>query len=321
MRILLANPRGFCAGVNRAISIVEQALEIYGAPIYLRHEIVHNRYIIDTLQARGVVCIEQISEVPNGSILIFSAHGVSPVVRAEARSRNLTIFDATCPLVTKIHMKVARASNKGNEVIFIGHTGHPEVEGTIGQYSNTAGGIYLIKSPEDVWQLQVKNVKNLYFVTQTTLSVDDTLEVTNALRHRFPSIMGPRKDDICYATTNRQEAIRNLTTKVDLVLVVGSKNSSNSNRLFELVRRIGKPAYLIDCSQDIQEDWLYGMNTIGITAGASAPDILVREVITYLQVIGGQCAEELIGCNEKNITFKVPKNIFCLDKYKVSSKN
>ncbi|ELV7528279.1 4-hydroxy-3-methylbut-2-enyl diphosphate reductase, partial [Edwardsiella ictaluri] len=280
MRILLANPRGFCAGVDRAISIVERALAIYGAPIYVRHEVVHNRFVVNDLRERGAVFIEEISEVPDGAILIFSAHGVSQAVRAEAKARHLTmLFDATCPLVTKVHMEVARASRRGTEAILIGHAGHPEVEGTMGQYSNPQGGMYLVESPQDVWQLQVKDEQNLCFMTQTTLSVDDTSEVIDALRARFPAIVGPRKDDICYATTNRQEAVRSLAVQADVVLVVGSKNSSNSNRLAELARRAGRAAYLIDSASDIDDAWLSGVGCVGVTAGASAPDVLVREVI------------------------------------------
>jgi 4-hydroxy-3-methylbut-2-enyl diphosphate reductase len=253
----MANPRGFCAGVDRAISIVERALEIYGAPIYVRHEVVHNRYVVDDLRQRGAIFIEEISEVPDGSILIFSAHGVSQAIRQEARSRDLTmLFDATCQLVTKVHMEVARASRKGKEAILIGHAGHPEVEGTMGQYNNPEGGMYLVESPEDVWKLQVKDENNLSFMTQTTLSVDDTSDVIDALTRRFPNIVGPRKDDICYATTNRQEAARELAEKADIVLVVGSKNSSNSNRLAELASRMGKAAFLIDGAEDIQTEWL-----------------------------------------------------------------
>jgi 4-hydroxy-3-methylbut-2-enyl diphosphate reductase len=309
MQILLANPRGFCAGVDRAISIVERALEIYGAPIYVRHEVVHNRYVVDSLRERGAVFIEEISEVPDGSILIFSAHGVSQAVRAEAKARELTmLFDATCPLVTKVHMEVARASRKGTEAILIGHAGHPEVEGTMGQYSNPKGGMYLVESPEDVRKLQVKNESNLCFMTQTTLSVDDTSEVIDALRKRFPNIIGPRKDDICYATTNRQEAVRNLAGDADVVLVVGSKNSSNSNRLAELAQRVGKPAYLIDSAADIQEFWLKDAATIGVTAGASAPDVLVQDVISRLKVLGGLEVHEVSG-REENIVFEVPKEL------------
>lgn len=308
MQILLANPRGFCAGVDRAISIVERALEIYGAPIYVRHEVVHNRYVVDSLRERGAVFIEQLDEVPDGAILIFSAHGVSQEVRAKAKARDLTVFDATCPLVTKVHMEVARASRKGREAILIGHAGHPEVEGTMGQYSNEEGGMYLVESPEDVWNLQVKNEKNLCFMTQTTLSVDDTSDVIDALRQRFPDIIGPRKDDICYATTNRQEAVRNLAMKADIVLVVGSKNSSNSNRLAELAQRIGKPAYLIDTANDIQEGWIKNLSSVGVTAGASAPDILVQEVIARLRSLGGEPAIEMDG-REESIVFEVPKEL------------
>ncbi|AWO77772.1 MULTISPECIES: 4-hydroxy-3-methylbut-2-enyl diphosphate reductase [Serratia] len=309
MQILLANPRGFCAGVDRAISIVERALELYGAPIYVRHEVVHNRYVVDSLRERGAVFIEEIAEVPDGSILIFSAHGVSQAVRAEAKARDLTmLFDATCPLVTKVHMEVARASRRGTEAILIGHAGHPEVEGTMGQYSNPQGGMYLVESPEDVWKLQVKDENNLCFMTQTTLSVDDTSDVIDALRQRFPNIIGPRKDDICYATTNRQEAVRNLAGDADVVLVVGSKNSSNSNRLAELAQRVGKPAYLIDSAADIQESWLSEARNIGVTAGASAPDVLVQEVISRLKALGGLDVHEISG-REENIVFEVPKEL------------
>lgn len=309
MQILLANPRGFCAGVDRAISIVERALEMYGAPIYVRHEVVHNRYVVNSLRERGAVFIEEISEVPDGSILIFSAHGVSQAVRAEARSRDLTmLFDATCPLVTKVHMEVARASRKGTEAILIGHAGHPEVEGTMGQYNNPEGGMYLVEGPDDVWKLQVKDADNLCFMTQTTLSVDDTSDVIDALRERFPQIVGPRKDDICYATTNRQEAVRALAEDADVVLVVGSKNSSNSNRLAELAQRAGKLARLIDSAADIQEEWFKGANCVGVTAGASAPDILVQEVIQRLKELGGTEVTELQG-REENIVFEVPKEL------------
>lgn len=308
MQILLANPRGFCAGVDRAISIVERALEIYGAPIYVRHEVVHNRYVVNSLRERGAVFIEEISEVPDNTILIFSAHGVSQAVRAEAKARNLTmLYDATCPLVTKVHMEVARASRKGTEAILIGHAGHPEVEGTMGQYNNPEGGMYLVESPEDVWKLQVKNENNLCFMTQTTLSVDDTSDIIDALRERFPKIVGPRKDDICYATTNRQEAVRNLASEAEVVLVVGSKNSSNSNRLAELAQRAGIPAFLIDSAEDIREEWLKDVKRIGVTAGASAPDILVQDVIKRLQALGGEDAVEMQG-REENIVLKCLKN-------------
>ncbi len=309
MQILLANPRGFCAGVDRAISIVERALEMYGAPIYVRHEVVHNRYVVSSLRDRGAIFIEEISEVPDDAILIFSAHGVSQAVRAEAKARNLTmLFDATCPLVTKVHMEVARASRKGVEAILIGHAGHPEVEGTMGQYNNPNGGMYLVESPEDVFKLSVKDEGNLCFMTQTTLSVDDTSDVIDALRQRFPAIIGPRKDDICYATTNRQEAVRVLARDAEVVLVVGSKNSSNSNRLAELAQRAGKLAKLIDSADDIQEEWVKGKQIIGMTAGASAPDILVQQVIQRLKEYGGEAAIELIG-REENIVFEVPKEL------------
>jgi len=309
MQILLANPRGFCAGVDRAISIVERALEMYGAPIYVRHEVVHNRYVVSSLRDRGAIFIEEISEVPDNAILIFSAHGVSQAVRAEAKARNLNmLFDATCPLVTKVHMEVARASRKGVEAILIGHAGHPEVEGTMGQYNNPNGGMYLVESPEDVFKLTVKDEGNLCFMTQTTLSVDDTSDVIDALRQRFPAIIGPRKDDICYATTNRQEAVRVLARDAEVVLVVGSKNSSNSNRLAELAQRAGKLAKLIDSADDIQEEWVKDKQIIGVTAGASAPDILVQQVIQRLKEYGGEAAIELIG-REENIVFEVPKEL------------
>lgn len=309
MKILLANPRGFCAGVDRAISIVERALDMYGAPIYVRHEVVHNRYVVDSLRARGAIFIEEICEVPDGAILIFSAHGVSQAVRAEARARHLTmLFDATCPLVTKVHMEVARASRKGVEAILIGHAGHPEVEGTMGQYNNPQGGMYLVEAPDDVWKLKVKDEEKLCFMTQTTLSVDDTSEVIDALRARFPKIIGPRKDDICYATTNRQEAVRSLAEEAEVVLVVGSKNSSNSNRLAELAQRAGRLARLIDSAEDIDPQWLTDVSCVGVTAGASAPDILVQQVITRLQQLGGEAATELSG-REENIFFEVPKEL------------
>ena len=270
---------------------------------------VHNRYVVNSLRERGAVFIEEISEVPDNTILIFSAHGVSQAVRAEAKARNLTmLYDATCPLVTKVHMEVARASRKGTEAILIGHAGHPEVEGTMGQYNNPEGGMYLVESPEDVWKLQVKNENNLCFMTQTTLSVDDTSDIIDALRERFPKIVGPRKDDICYATTNRQEAVRNLASEAEVVLVVGSKNSSNSNRLAELAQRAGIPAFLIDSAEDIREEWLKDVKRIGVTAGASAPDILVQDVIKRLQALGGEGAVEMQG-REENIVFEVPKEL------------
>ncbi|MGL5400601.1 MAG: 4-hydroxy-3-methylbut-2-enyl diphosphate reductase [Plesiomonas shigelloides] len=308
MQILLANPRGFCAGVDRAISIVERALELYGAPIYVRHEVVHNRYVVEGLRQRGAVFVEDLHEVPDGCIVIFSAHGVSQAVRAEAKSRDLSVFDATCPLVTKVHMEVARASRKGMEAVLIGHAGHPEVEGTMGQYSNPQGGMYLVESPEDVAKLVVRNPENMCFMTQTTLSVDDTSEVIDALRQHFPAIIGPRKDDICYATTNRQEAVRQLAEQAQVVLVVGSKNSSNSNRLAELARRAGKAAYLIDGAEDIDEAWLQGVDTVGVTAGASAPEVLVQAVIARLQDLGAVTVTETEG-REENITFEVPREL------------
>ncbi|MFP3014299.1 MAG: 4-hydroxy-3-methylbut-2-enyl diphosphate reductase [Arsenophonus sp.] len=309
MKILLANPRGFCAGVDRAMSIANRALVLYGIPIYVRHEIVHNRYVVDNLRQRGVIFIEQIDEVPDGAILIFSAHGVSQKIRNEAKQRHLRmLFDATCPLVTKVHMEVICASRNGKEVILIGYEGHPEVEGTIGQYNNPAGGIYLIESSNDVWKLQVKNENNLCFMTQTTLSVNDTVHVIDALNARFPNIVGPRKDDICYATRNRQEAVCELAKKADVVLVVGSKNSSNSNRLAELVQKASKPSYLIDSADDIKERWLENIDIIGLTAGASAPDILVSQVINRLIIFGASEIIDLIGKKE-NMFFEVPKEL------------
>lgn len=308
MKLILANPRGFCAGVHRAISIVEQAIELFGAPIYVRHEVVHNRYVVNRLKELGAIFIEQLSEVPDQSILIFSAHGVSKAIREEAKQRGLKVFDATCPLVTKVHMEVARASNRGEEVILIGHAGHIEVEGTMGQYSNMEGGIYLIESVPDIDKLTVKNEKFLCFTTQTTLSVDDTAEVIEALYRRFPAIRGPRKNDICYATTNRQMVVRKLAQQTDIVLVVGSKNSSNSNRLAELASREGKPAYLIDFSSDIQAEWFEGVTSVGVTAGASAPEILVDEVITHLNDIGFKSLIEMNGIIE-DVVFEIPKEL------------
>ncbi len=308
MQIILANPRGFCAGVDRAITIVERAIELFGAPVYVRHEVVHNRYVVNRLKELGAIFIEEINEVPDDSILIFSAHGVSKVVRDEAKRRQLRIFDATCPLVTKVHMEVARASYRGEEVILIGHAGHIEVDGTMGQYSNPEGGIYLVESIEDVQNLQVKNDQHLCFTTQTTLSVDDTAEIISALKNRFPNIRSPRKNDICYATTNRQQAVKQLSSQADVVLVVGSKNSSNSNRLAELARRNSKHAYLIDFASDINLEWLINARTIGVTAGASAPDILVKQVIDHLKSLGCTSLVETEGISE-NITFEIPKEL------------
>ena len=308
MDILLANPRGFCAGVDRAISIVESALEKFSAPIYVRHEVVHNRYVVNKLKNAGAVFVEELDQVPDDNIVIFSAHGVSKAVREEAKRRGLKVFDATCPLVTKVHMEVHRASKKGIETILIGHAGHPEVEGTMGQYESVVGGIYLVENPADVLTLTVKHPDNLTFVTQTTLSVDETSEVIDALRARFPTIEGPRKDDICYATQNRQDAVRELAAKVDVMLVVGSKNSSNSNRLRELSEKMGTPAYLIDCVEMIDASWLDGVERVAVTAGASAPEILVQEVINHLKTLGGNTVTEHPG-REENIIFEVPAEL------------
>ena len=308
MKIILANPRGFCAGVDRAISIVELALEIHGAPIYVRHEVVHNRFVVNGLRERGAIFVEELSEVPDGAIVIFSAHGVSQAVRQEAKDRNLNVFDATCPLVTKVHMQVARASKKGTKAILIGHKGHPEVEGTMGQYGNQEGGIYLIESIEDIANLPVSHNDDLTFMTQTTLSLDDTAETISALKEKYPAIQGPHKNDICYATTNRQQAVRELAKQSDLVVVVGSKNSSNSNRLAELASRMGVASKLIDDPNDIQPDWFNGVQTIGVTAGASAPEELVQSVIARMKEFGVTDVEELQGL-EENMFFEVPKEL------------
>jgi len=308
MKIILANPRGFCAGVDRAISIVELALEIHGAPIYVRHEVVHNRFVVNGLRERGAIFVEELSEVPDGAIVIFSAHGVSQAVRQEAKERNLKVFDATCPLVTKVHMQVARASRKGTKAILIGHKGHPEVEGTMGQYGNQEGGIYLIESIEDIANLPVSHNDDLTFMTQTTLSLDDTAETISALKEKYPAIQGPHKNDICYATTNRQQAVRELAKQSDLVVVVGSKNSSNSNRLAELASRMGVASKLIDDPNDIQPDWFNGVQTIGVTAGASAPEELVQSVIARMKAFGVTEVEELQGL-EENMFFEVPKEL------------
>lgn len=308
MKIILANPRGFCAGVDRAISIVELALEIHGAPIYVRHEVVHNRFVVNGLRERGAIFVEELSEVPDGAIVIFSAHGVSQAVRQEAKDRNLKVFDATCPLVTKVHMQVARASRKGTKAILIGHKGHPEVEGTMGQYSNEDGGIFLIEKVEDIARLPMQENDNLTFMTQTTLSLDDTAETIAALKEKYPAIQGPHKNDICYATTNRQEAVRELAKLSDLVLVVGSKNSSNSNRLAELASRMGVKSQLLDDPADLQADWFNDVKTIGITAGASAPEELVQSIISRLKEFGANTIEELQGL-EENMFFEVPKEL------------
>ncbi|MCD9537435.1 4-hydroxy-3-methylbut-2-enyl diphosphate reductase [Photobacterium carnosum] len=309
MKILLANPRGFCAGVDRAISIVERALEMYQPPIYVRHEVVHNRFVVEGLKQRGAIFIEELSEVPDDNIVIFSAHGVSQAVRNEAKARQLTVFDATCPLVTKVHMEVARASRKAMEVVLIGHAGHPEVEGTMGQYANHDGGMYLVEKPEDVDTLVVKDPSNLHFVSQTTLSVDETADVIDRLRHVFPDIQGPRKDDICYATQNRQDAVREMAATVDVMIVVGSKNSSNSNRLSELAVKLGTPSYLTDSAEDINPQWLEGRKVVGVTAGASAPEELVNQIITRIkQLTNTSDVEELSG-REENMFFEVPREL------------
>ncbi len=309
MHIKLANPRGFCAGVDRAIEIVNRALEVFGPPIYVRHEVVHNKFVVEDLRARGAVFVEELDQVPDNVIVIFSAHGVSQAVRQEAERRGLKVFDATCPLVTKVHMEVARYSRDGRECILIGHEGHPEVEGTMGQYDRRNGGdIYLVEDEEDVANLLVRNPQELAFVTQTTLSMDDTSKVIDALRAKFPSIGGPRKDDICYATQNRQDAVKQLAAECDVVLVVGSPNSSNSNRLRELAERLNTPAYLIDGAEDLRQEWFEGKARIGITAGASAPEVLVQGVINQLRQWGGDVAIELEGRPE-NVTFSMPKEL------------
>jgi 4-hydroxy-3-methylbut-2-enyl diphosphate reductase len=308
MEIILANPRGFCAGVHRAISIVERALELFPAPIYVRHEVVHNQYVVDDLKARGAVFVEELDEVPDDNIVIFSAHGVAQSVRNEAKRRELKVFDATCPLVTKVHMEVTRASRRAQECILIGHEGHPEVVGTMGQYDNAKGGIYLVESPEDVEKLQVNNPNNLCYSSQTTLSVDDTANIIDALRQKFPKIEGPRKDDICYATQNRQDSVKDLAQITDLVLVVGSTNSSNSNRLREKASCEGVNAYLIDNEQDIESHWLENVTKVGVTAGASAPEILVKAVIDKLQNLGGTLVIENPGV-EENTVFEVPAEL------------
>jgi 4-hydroxy-3-methylbut-2-en-1-yl diphosphate reductase len=307
MQILLANPRGFCAGVNRAIEIVERALELFGAPIYVRHEVVHNRFVVDGLRDKGAVFVDELDDVPDGGTVIFSAHGVSQTVRKEAAERELKVFDATCPLVTKVHMEVVRHEKAAQEVVLIGHAGHPEVEGTLGQYAGQ--GMYLVESPEDVATLTVKHENALAYVTQTTLSMDDTKQVIDALRKRFPKIKGPKKDDICYATQNRQDAVKDLAAHCALVLVVGSANSSNSNRLCELAQRLGADAHLIDGAEHIQTQWLTNLSetdVIGVTAGASAPDVLVREVVERLQALTGASVLESDGQVE-NVVFTLPK--------------
>lgn len=309
MQIKLANPRGFCAGVDRAIEIVNRALEVFGPPIYVRHEVVHNKFVVEDLRNRGAAFVDELHEIPDDVIVIFSAHGVSKAVQDEAAERGLKVFDATCPLVTKVHMEVLRYSRDGRECVLIGHAGHPEVEGTMGQYDTSNGGtIYLVENEDDVARLQVKDPNRLAFVTQTTLSMDDTARVIDALRKHFPAIEGPRKDDICYATQNRQDAVKQLAGECDLVLVVGSPNSSNSNRLRELSDRMGTPAYLIDGADEIRPEWLEGVSTIGVTAGASAPDVLVQQVIQHLRDNGADSVTELAG-REENIVFSMPKEL------------
>ena len=305
MKLLLANPRGFCAGVDRAIEIVERALELHGAPIYVRHEVVHNKFVVEGLRAKGAIFIEELSDVPPNSILIFSAHGVPQSVRREAEARGLTVFDATCPLVTKVHLEVSRLRQQGKEIIMIGHAGHPEVEGTIGQ-SN--GGMYLVESPADVLKLKVTDESSLAFVTQTTLSVDDASSFIAALRVRFPRITGPKKDDICYATQNRQDAVKLLAQKCDLVIVVGSPNSSNSNRLREVADNLNVPAYLIDNASELKAEWLQGKKNVGVTAGASAPEVLVQNVVARLQELGIESVTEAEGILE-NVVFPLPKTL------------
>jgi 4-hydroxy-3-methylbut-2-enyl diphosphate reductase len=303
MKVLLANPRGFCAGVDRAIEIVERALELHGAPIYVRHEVVHNKFVVDDLRAKGAVFVEEISEIPEGATVVFSAHGVSQRVRSDAQQRGLRVFDATCPLVSKVHVEVSRKRGQGREVVMIGHRGHPEVEGTMGQAHN---GMHLVETVADVADLEVSDADNLAFVTQTTLSVDDAREIIEALRERFPGIVGPRKDDICYATQNRQDAVKDLAVQCDVVIVVGSTNSSNSNRLREVAANLGVPAYMLDDARALQPQWVEGKEVVGVTAGASAPEVLVSAVIARLQELGAQSVEELAGKAEK-VVFPLPK--------------
>ena len=305
IEVVLAKPRGFCAGVDRAIAIVERALEVHGAPIYVRHEIVHNKFVVEDLRGKGAVFVEELAEVPAGGTVIFSAHGVSLAVRADAEQRGLRVFDATCPLVTKVHAEVARMRQQGREVVMIGHEGHPEAEGTMGQ---SDAGMYLVESEEDVSRLAVKNPANLAYVTQTTLSMDDAARIVAALRARYPGIQGPKKDDICYATQNRQDAVKFMAPRCDVVIVVGSPNSSNSNRLREVAENLGRRAYLVDRAEEIRPEWIGEARTIGVTAGASAPEVLVRDVIATLQRMGAARVRELEGITE-SVTFPLPRSI------------
>src|SRR6266850_3257242 len=303
MEVLLANPRGFCAGVERAIGIVERALAIHGAPIYVRHEVVHNKYVVENLKSKGAVFVEELAEVPEGATVVFSAHGVSQAIRREAQARRLRVFDATCPLVTKVHVEVAKMHDGWREIIMIGHAGHPEVEGTMGQVGS---GMHLVESVEDVERLEVKDPGNVAFVTQTTLSVDDARAITEVLRRRFPGIVGPRKDDICYATQNRQDAVKAMAARCDVVIVVGSPNSSNSNRLREVAANLGVPAYMLDDAADLRPEWIEGKKVVGVTAGASAPEVLVQAVIARLNSLGAGSVRELEGIAER-VTFPLPK--------------
>ena len=310
MEIHLANPRGFCAGVDRAIGIVENALEIFGAPVYVRHEVVHNKYVVDGLREKGAIFVDELDEVPDDATVIFSAHGVAKAVREEAARRELRVFDAICPLVTKVHMEVGKYQQDGRESILIGHAGHPEVEGTLGQYnaSDGRGGMYLVESVQDVWDLKVKDPEFLAFVTQTTLSMDDTAEIIDALRKRFPKIVGPKKEDICYATQNRQDAVKRLLENSDLILVVGSQTSSNSTRLKEIAEKQGIAAYLIDNADEIQASWLQGKQSVGVTAGASAPEVLVEHVVEKLIEWGGHTVNEVPGITEQ-VVFSLPREL------------
>jgi 4-hydroxy-3-methylbut-2-enyl diphosphate reductase len=309
MKVLLANPRGFCAGVDRAIDIVERAIELFGRPIYVRHEVVHNTHVVERLRAMGAMFVEELQEVPGGSTVIFSAHGVSSAVESEAKSRGLTVFDATCPLVTKVHMEVQRYAREGRDVILIGHAGHPEIEGTMGRFDSSFGGhIYLIQSVADVENFVARDPANLAFVTQTTLSMDDTTEIVAALRRRFPVLATPRKEDICYATQNRQDAVKKLLERCDVIVVVGSRTSSNSNRLRELADRAGVSGYLVDGPDDLHRDWFTGKQAVGVTAGASAPELLVQQVVERLRTWGAEVPEEVIGREEK-VFFALPREL------------